>query len=415
MITSRLPVRSRRCVRTAVFYLCLLSLFLLLAACSAQSTTVAEPTVVEPTLPPPTETAVPPTPTSEPLSPLAAELDAWMQDMVERAGWKGVVLVAHGDEIILNQGYGMADVANELPNTPATKFRIAGLTMPFTALAIMQLQERGLLEVNDPICKYLDDCPAAWADVTIQHLLTCSSGIPSYIFTPDWTLREEYAAIAQTPTPPEQLLAPLLELPLIHAPGDQWGPSCDSGYALLGQIIESVSGQTYADFLQENILDPSGMTDTGTGEDPQGLSVRYATRDGATLADPVVRDNLFAHGSMYSTAGDLYRWARALNSEQLVSSATLDQMFERRFELSFIPEGNPAVGYGWILSFDNGRESRSMVGSLGDEITSWIELYPEYDVTVVRLSNQENLDLSNYSKESLEDLLFKALDNEASK
>ena len=407
-MSSLLKRGNGRCrVRTAVVVCALSFLLLFLAACGGTAATVAEPTVAQATLlpadtaVPPTETAVPLTETAVPptafsplTSPLAEEMDTMIKEEAVPKAFKGAVLVARGDDVILSQGYGMADVENEIPNTPATKFRISGLTMPFTTLAIMQLHERGLLAVSNPICNYLDDCPAAWEDVTIDHLMTCTSGIPSYILTADFENREDFAAISDTPTPPEQLLASIKELPLGHLPGAHWGPTCDSGYVILGQIIESVSGLPYADFLQENIFDPLGMADTGLEQDPEGLAILYERPYVTAVPDPYAFDNSFAHGNMYSTVEDLYRWAASLGSEQLISQPTSELMFAKHAVIDWDPaaaDDDIDLGYGWMLGNANDRPMREMIGMLGDEITSYIIRYREDDLTLIALSNQENL------------------------
>src|SRR5262249_49779389 len=143
-----------------------------------------------------------------------------------------------------------------IANTPDTKFRLGSITKQFTSMSIMMLEERGKLSVQDPICKYVSPCPDAWAPVTIHHLLTHTSGIPSYTSMPS------YMEGMTLPVSHEQMVARFRDKPLEFAPGSKFVYD-NSGYYLLGMIIEKVSGISYEQFLQENIFSVVGMKDTG--------------------------------------------------------------------------------------------------------------------------------------------------------
>jgi CubicO group peptidase (beta-lactamase class C family) len=144
----------------------------------------------------------------------------------------------------------MANVELDVPNTPNTVFRLASLTKQFTATAIMMLQERGKLNVNDQFCKYLTDCPAAWQPITIRHLLTMTHGIPN-LRGPD------LGPLTGLPVSWEQWLAAVKKKPLDFTPGEKF-KYANPGYTLLGFIIERVSGKSYGEFLQENIFTHCG-------------------------------------------------------------------------------------------------------------------------------------------------------------
>ena len=156
----------------------------------------------------------------------------------------GAVLVARDGKVILDKGYGSANLEWDVANTPTTKFRLGSITKQFTAACILLLEERGKLKVEDPVKKYLPDPPAAWDKVTIFHLLTHTSGIPSFTGFPDYGTTE---AITTTPA---ELVKRFWGKPLEFEPGAKWNYS-NSGYALLGFLIEKVSGQTYQQFVEE--------------------------------------------------------------------------------------------------------------------------------------------------------------------
>src|SRR5215472_17898437 len=185
-----------------------------------------------------------------------SRMDQVVQSYVSNKQFMGSVLVARGDQILLSKGYGSANLEWNIPNTASTKFRIGSITKQFTAASILLLEERGKLKVEDPVKKYLPDAPAAWDKITIFHLLTHTSGIPSFTSFPDYRDTEAMA------TTPEKLVARFRDKPLDFEPGTKWSYS-NSGYVLLGYLLEKISGQTYSDFVQQNIFTPLGMKDSG--------------------------------------------------------------------------------------------------------------------------------------------------------
>ena len=179
-----------------------------------------------------------------------------VQSYVKSGKFMGSVLVARGDDVLMSKGYGMADLDGKIGNDASTKFRLGSLTKQFTAASILLLEERGKLKVEDPVKKFLPDAPAAWDKITIFHLLTHTSGIPNFTSFP------EYRGSEALPTTPEKLVARFRDKPLDFEPGTEWRYS-NSGYVLLGYLLERITGQKYADFLQANIFSPLGMKDSG--------------------------------------------------------------------------------------------------------------------------------------------------------
>lgn len=158
--------------------------------------------------------------------------------------FSGTVLVSHQGEVLLSKGYGFADRGRKISNTPQTQFQIASMTKQFTAVAILILQEDGKVNVSDSICSFISDCPPTWQEITIHHLLTHTSGIPNY----DYREIDVYKN-PDTPTwSPGEFITVLMEWPLDFQPGEKWFYS-NSGYIILGYIIEKVSGQPYETFF----------------------------------------------------------------------------------------------------------------------------------------------------------------------
>lgn len=339
----------------------------------------AEPTATEPPTIEPTPTAEPPTATPPPAEELAEKIDAFLKTQAEGNRFIGAALVALGDEIILSKGYGMAHREQEIPNTPTTRFRIGSLTMAFTAMAIMQLQEQGKLNVDNPICGYVDDCPATWEPITVHHLLTHTSGILNHTELP------EFRTVEATPLPPSDAVQLVADRPLDFEPGSAWSYS-NTGYLLLGLIIEQVSGQTYEAFLQENIFDPLGMADTGYDRNRDDLATGYINQ--FREADYMDMSAPFAAGALYSTVEDLYRWARAVQMDELVSADTREQIFTQ-----YMP-GEPGAdwgyGYGWAYYPSHDRHAWGHDGFINGFVSD-IVLFPEEGVTSILLSNQEDV------------------------
>ena len=186
----------------------------------------------------------------------AARMDQVAQASAGEKKFMGTVLVARGDQVVLSKGYGSADLEWNIPNAPSTKFRLGSVTKQFTAASILLLEERGKLKTDDLVKKFMPDAPAAWDKITIFHLLTHTSGIPNFTGFPDYAKQEPF------PTTPEKLVARFRDKPLDFEPGTKWSYS-NSGYVLLGYLLEKVSGETYEKFVQENIFGPLGMKDSG--------------------------------------------------------------------------------------------------------------------------------------------------------
>ncbi len=235
----------------------------------------------------------------------------------------GTVLVAQDGKVLLDKGYGFANLEWDIPNTPTTKFRLGSLTKQFTAASILLLEERGKLKIEDPVKKYMPDAPAAWDKITIFHLLTHTSGIPNFTGFPD------YESTEAIPTTPEKLVARFRDKPLEFEPGTKWNYS-NSGYVLLGYLLEKISGQKYSEFVQQNIFTPLGMKDSGYDSNSAVIARRAAgysrSPNGPVNAGYVDMTIPFSAGALYSTTEDLLRWEQGLFGGKVLTAASLAKM-----------------------------------------------------------------------------------------
>jgi CubicO group peptidase (beta-lactamase class C family) len=184
-------------------------------------------------------------------------VDEILTGMTSSGNFTGSVLIAQNGKVLLSKGYGFADRSKEIPNTPVTRFHLVSISKQFTAMAILILESQAKLTVKDPICDYIADCPAAWRNITIPHLLTHSSGLSSRLDG----IVDTAASDLVTPSDPAHFIALTGGLPLYSRPGEQYAYS-NFGYDLLAHIIEQVSGQSHAAFLKQAIFTPLNMHST---------------------------------------------------------------------------------------------------------------------------------------------------------
>ena len=252
-----------------------------------------------------------------------ARMEEIVQSYVSSKKFMGTALVARNGKVVLSKGYGSADLEWDIPNSPSTKFRLGSITKQFTAACILLLEERGKLKTDDLVKKYIPDAPAAWDKITIFHVLTHTSGIPSFTSFPD------YESTEATPTTPEKLVARFKDKPLDFQPGEKWSYS-NSGYVLLGYLIEKISGQSYSDFAQQNIFTPLGMKDSGYDSNSAIIMHRasgYAPGPNGPVNAGFVHMSIpFSAGALYSTTEDLLRWEEGLFGGKLLSAASLQKM-----------------------------------------------------------------------------------------
>ena len=303
-----------------------------------------------------------------------SRMDQVVQSYVSNKTFMGSVLVARGDQVLLSKGYGSANLEWNIPNSPATRFRLGSLTKQFTAASILLLEERGKLKTDDPVKKFMPDAPAAWDKITIFHLLTHTSGIPNFTNFPDYAPQEPFAAT------PEKLVARFRDKPLDFQPGEKWSYS-NSGYVLLGYLLEKASGESYEKFVQENIFGPLGMKDSGYDSNSAIIPRRaagYAPRkDGPVNAGFIHMSIPFSAGALYSTTEDLLRWEQGLFGGKLLSAASLAKMTTPFKDDYACGVGVHTVGGHKVIDHGGGIEG----------FNTYLAYYPEDKLTVVALGN----------------------------
>jgi CubicO group peptidase (beta-lactamase class C family) len=297
-----------------------------------------------------------------------------VQSYVANKTFMGSVLVVRDKTVLLEKGYGSADLEWDIPNSPTTKFRLGSITKQFTATSILLLEERGKLSIDDPVKKYMPDAPAAWDKVTIYNLLTHTSGIPSFTGFPD------YEATERTATTPEQLVARFRDKPLEFQPGEKFEYD-NSGYVLLGYLIEKISGQTYAQFVQDNIFTPLGMKDSGYDSNTAIIMHRASGyskgKEGIENAGYVHMTIPFAAGSLYSTVEDLVRWEQGLFGGKVLSAASLQKM-TTPFKSDY--------AFGLAVSTEKGRKAIEHGGGI-EGFNTHLAYYPDDKLIVLVLGN----------------------------
>lgn len=297
-------------------------------------------------------------------------LEAYFRAMEKEAEFTGAVLCSQHGQVLLCKGFGKAQAF--VDNTSLTVFHIASLTKQFTAAAVMKLVEEKKIDLGASINEYLPSCFCSdeWDDVTVGHLLNHTSGIDNYA---DW---DDYWDICKNLTP-DKIIDDVKEEELLFSPGSEESYS-NTGYTLLGKIIEKQSHMTYSDFIKQHILMPAGMTSSGVhdkGYIPTANSaVGYCMENQHLVQDP--RDEfspLFSDGSIYSTVRDMAKWSRVLDEKSSVlNRKSIEQMVKKEYGL-FVDE---------VLGHKRIYHHGAMAG-----FRSNFCKFPDEDIFIVILSN----------------------------
>jgi CubicO group peptidase (beta-lactamase class C family) len=329
------------------------------------------------------------TPTSAPVPEDAiARIDEHLGSLAEEGAFSGSALIAQGGKVLLNAGYGMADVENEVPNTPSTRFHIGSVTKQFTAVAVLILQAQRRLDPEQRVCIHLPSCPSDWEEITIHQLLTHTSGLPD-----SW----EFYAGKNRPGvryDSEEIIGWFEDAPLDFDPGTRFSYS-NTGYQLLGYLIEEVSGQPYEVFLREHVLEPLEMTSTGYCQGGAGLAVGYG-HDGVVAA--FVNPSL-AHsaGGLCSTVDDMHRWDQSFYTEELLPGGMIETLFTPHVSVPSFPFAPPydetSYGYGWFVGERLGHRVAGHGGTYKG-FRALIERYPDDQISIIVLSNLESSDIT---------------------
>lgn len=305
--------------------------------------------------------------------PISEKIDTLLTAYQKISDFNGSVLVARKGTIIFEKGYGYKNKKTLLPNDPNTIFQIGSITKQFTSAIILQLKEKQKLSLQDKISKYIPDFPQG-DQITIEQLLTHTAGVYNYTNNPDFMKNESTKPIAR-----DSLLALFRNKPLDFKPGEKFSYS-NSGYILLGYIIEKVTGRSYFQVVRDNIFRPVHMDHSGFD------FTHLASSDKATGYDPpaplvpaeIVDSSVsFSAGAVYTTVGDLYKWDRALYSGSILSQPSEEAAFTPHLA---------RYGYGWMIDSLYGKRVVEHGGGITGFV-SFILRVPEDETCIIVLDN----------------------------
>lgn len=334
---------------------------------------------------------------------IGSQIDRYLSVRSEMGSFSGAVLVVKDNEIILRKGYGLADVEKKIPYTPETQQEVASISKMFTAFAALQLKNAGKLQLNDSICKYLQDCPEAWKLITIENLIRHTSGIPDYEEALELG-SEKYFEFMTQPNTSTKIVENARKLPLDFKPGEKFKYS-NTAYIILSFIVQKVAQMPFAEYVTNKILKPAGMKQTGvlgTKSPPKKLANSYASKTELTWEKrlggfALTSDNLKKlpqltlnppHGDagVYSTIDDLLRWSRIMDGGSFVNDKDLAEIF------------SPQYGFGWFIDNEFGQKRFRHNGILPGYLSEFIK-FPESKITIIIFSNLDHTRMSSVARD----------------
>ncbi len=304
--------------------------------------------------------------------------------------------VVRDGQAVKTTGYGVANLECNVPVTEQTVFEIGSITKQFTAACILLLEEDGKLSIDDKISQHLKNTPAAWSNITIRHLLTHTSGITNYTTIDGFELRQHLTQ--------EQFIQKLGAFPLGFQPGDAW-KYCNSGYNLLGFIVENASGKGYWDFIQERIFGPLQMSSTTT-RTPRVIVPHRASGYEFDHHAPINRDydltDLFSAGAIISTVEDMQKWDAALNGEKLLKASSKEQWWTP----ATLNNGKTQnYGFGWFLDSLQGHKNIGHGGATSG-FSAAIQRFPDDHLSIIVLCNSDETGVANVLAKEVAPLYF---------
>lgn len=305
-------------------------------------------------------------------------LSEYLEACVKHLDFAGSVLVHKKEKIYVLDGFGKADRENNAKNKSDTVFRLASLSKQFTSMLAMMMMDEGMLSLNDKIGNYLNKVPDKWKSITIYQLLTHTAGLPNYTEIP------EFMKAQRDPATPEQIFDRLKKFPLNFPPGKGTAYN-DSGYTILGYILEIIADQLYGDLVAEHIFEPLSMTRSAYDIPEMIIPNRargYVCREKNLVLNAPYIDMSVPHaaGALCSTAEDLFLWDRALKANKLIPKKLTEIMFR------------PVKGVfacGWMVDEQCGLKRIQHAGGI-DGFSTAILRFPEEDACVAVLSNVES-------------------------
>jgi len=291
--------------------------------------------------------------------------------------------IVRDGKVELARGYGMADLELSVPARPGTVYEIGSITKQFTAAAVMQLVEEGRIALDGKITKLVPGLPGAWDGVTVRHLLTHTSGIKSTTSIPGFqkNLRKDY--------PQEEVIKLVADYPLQFKPGERWEYS-NTGYFVLGMLLEKVGGKAYGELLRERIFAPLGMSSTRANDLSAVIPNRAAgytlEKDGLHNADYLSMTQPFAAGVLVSTVEDLARWDAALQGEKVLKAASKQEVFSP----ARLNDGSATTyGFGWSFGTISGHRVIGHGGGIPG-FSSSLARFVDDGVTIIVLMNTDS-------------------------
>lgn len=307
----------------------------------------------------------------------------------------GAVLVSKGGQVLFRQVYGKANYEQDTPFALDTRFRLASVSKQFTAVAVLKLQDEGKLSVDDPVCKWIEPCPDAWRPLRIHHLLSHTSGIP------DLMAQAEWGRIRVTHRTPQELTETSARYGLQFEPGTKVRYN-NAAFNLAAEIVSRASGQPFETYLEQAILKPQGLKDTGSdvNDDAQGLAMGYGLFPAGLTPQPIANVSVVAGaGALYSTLDDMLAWNRALHQGHILSDKAYADLIAEHAPDDMPERRGPhrAYGYGLYVSALGERTSSPFSDRQIYHTGSWagfrnlVSYQPDQEVTVVVLSNNYHL------------------------
>ena len=317
-------------------------------------------------------------------SDMCVAIDAIVSTVFKPGEPGAAVIVVQDERVIFRRGYGMADLELGVSIRPEMVFRLGSITKQFTAVAILMLAEENKLALDDCVGQYLPNFPMAGDTITIEHLLTHTSGIQNHTDMPHfWSTSREDATVGE-------LIESFKHEPLEFTPGEEWKYS-NSGYVLLGAIIENVSRQTYSEFIRRRIFEPLGMENSSFGGSLQIVPGRVSgyrnTKLGPENAEYFSMSLSYAAGALLSSVDDLAIWDSALYGERLISQKNLQRAFTP-FRLNGGALSH--YGYGWEINDFNKRKTMRHSGAIPG-FTAYAMRISDERLFIAILANSESI------------------------
>jgi len=335
----------------------------------------------------------------------AALVDKYLTIRSEMGNFSGAVLVARGDSILIAKGYGFADMKKQVPFTPDTRHSIASVSKMFTAMAALKARDAGRLKLDDSVCKFIDNCPDAWKLVQIQHLMRNTSGIPDYEEKLDLG-SDGYIDYMRQPRSAARIVESARSQPLDFPPGAKFKYS-NTGFVVLSMAVEKATGRPFEEFVEEELLRPAGMKDSGVyreGKRPDGHAIGYTFKgtDWAKILGGVAyKDAGLAeipwlslgppHGDagMYSTVNDLLKWSIAMDGSKAVPASRASEVYTA---------GEGGYGYGWFVGKGFDRDRYRHNGFVPGFASDFVK-FPKEKITIILFSNIDRTRMSNVMRD----------------